>query len=434
MALNDMPFHSHATTFLTEVPDALVLAGGLGTRLRSVVADLPKCMAPVAGRPFLAFVIDALRRQGVRRFVFSLGYKHELITAYLEKEFPTLEYSIVVEPEPLGTGGAIRLACSAAKTKDVVVVNGDTLFEVSLAAMMEVHNTRSADATLALKPMRDFDRYGVVELDDTGKIIRFREKQQYKEGLINGGVYLLNRERFLNLSLPEKFSFEKEYLEDTQSGHLLYGVVQDGYFIDIGIPEDFEKAGRDLQRPPLNLGAIDSTWSLFLDRDGVLNVERPGHYILNWEGFVFEEGLPEVFPLLNRKFGRVFVVTNQRGIGRSLMTEEDLKRIHNEMVNAIEGAGGHIDALYYCTEVDNRCFDRKPNPGMALKAQRDFPELDLKRSVMVGNKPSDMRFGRAAGMYTVFIATTNPDQPFPHPDIDLFYPSLAAFARALELG
>src|SRR6476661_3255660 len=148
----------------------IILAGGLGTRLRDTVPDLPKCMAPVAGRPFLSYVIDYLRMQGVEHFVFSLGYKGEVIESYLVENYPTLDYTIVLEEEPLGTGGAIHLAIQKARGSNVVVANGDTLFKVNLQELFSFHTAMNAECTLALKPMHNFDRYGVVETNDKGKI------------------------------------------------------------------------------------------------------------------------------------------------------------------------------------------------------------------------------------------------------------------------
>jgi histidinol phosphatase-like enzyme len=114
------------------------------------------------------------------------------------------------------------------------------------------------------------------------------------------------------------------------------------------------------------------------------------------------------------------------------MSLDDLEAIHKEMQKEIVAAGGRIDKIYFCTEVDGPCFNRKPNPGMAIQSIKDFPNIDFEKSIMIGNKPGDMRFGRSAGMYTVFLTTTNPDQPFPHPDIDLRFTSLLEFAKALE--
>jgi D-glycero-alpha-D-manno-heptose 1-phosphate guanylyltransferase len=412
-------------------PDCIILGGGLGTRLRETVPDLPKSMAPVAGRPFLSWVIDHFRMQGIERFIFSLGYKSEAVIKYLEEQYPTLDYQTVVEDTPLGTGGGIRLAIERASTEDVLVANGDTLYRIDLSAMTETHHRSHAVCTLALKPMKAFDRYGLVEINTEGKILSFREKQPYKEGLINGGVYLLQAKAYLQSTSPSVFSFEKDFLEKYCSDGIFYGSVQDRYFIDIGIPEDFNKANLELLRPPLDLSAIDKSWTLFLDRDGVINDEKVGNYVLEWKQFIFSKGVLDMFRKLSEVFGRIIIVSNQRGVGRGLMKEETLQTIHLEMKREVEIVGGRIDAIYYCKEADERCFYRKPNPGMAFKAMRDFPPIDPSRSIMVGNKPGDMRFGRSAGFYTVFVRTTNPDQAFPHPDIDGIYPSLYDFASAL---
>lgn len=413
------------------VKEAIILAGGLGTRLREAVPDLPKCMAPVAGRPFLSYVIDHLRLQGVERFIFSLGYMSEIIEDYLQTEYPTLEYTSVIEEEPLGTGGAIHFAIQKAIFDNVVIANGDTLFKIKLEEVASVHEAKDWECTLALKPMKHFDRYGVVETDDHNKIVSFKEKQFYENGLINGGVYVLNKEKFLNRTFSLKFSFEKDYLEKFCKEGRFFGSVQDGYFIDIGIPSDYQQAQIDLKKPVLDLKQIDKTWTLFLDRDGVINIERLGKYVLHWGEFVFSEGVLDVFKKLSDTFGKVIIVSNQRGVTKGLMTEDDLTTIHREMQREVETVGGKIDKIYYCIEKDEKCFNRKPNPGMALQAFKDFPAIDPSKTIMVGNKPSDMKFGRSAGVFTVFVKTTNPGQPFPHPDIDMAFPSLYDFASAL---
>lgn len=185
------------------------------------------------------------------------------------------------------------------------------------------------------------------------------------------------------------------------------------------------------QQPGLDLSVIDSTWTLFLDRDGVINVDKLGSYIFRPEEFVFMQGAPALFSKLAQRFGRVIVVTNQRGVGLGQMTETDLQAIHEKMIHAIREAGGRVDAVYYCTAENREDPRRKPRPAMAFEAQRDFPGIDLSRSVMVGNNLSDMEFGRNAGMYTVFIESTVSDLPPEHPLVDLRYPLLEDFAKAL---
>lgn len=229
-----------------QIKEAIILAGGLGTRLRSAVPDLPKCMAPVAGKPFLWYVLNYCKEQSIERIILSLGFKHEVIEDYIQSAGFDFEFVSSIETEPLGTGGAIKKACGLANEKTVVVLNGDTLFRANLQKVAAFHHMCGADCTLTLKPMKNFDRYGVVELNSNYSISSFKEKQHYETGTINGGVYILHAERFLNEALPEKFSFEKDYLEQYYHQRRMYGVVQDAYFIDIGIPEDFERAQKEL--------------------------------------------------------------------------------------------------------------------------------------------------------------------------------------------
>lgn len=226
--------------------EVIILAGGLGTRLRSAVADVPKCMAPVKGRPFIAYLIEYFQHQGVNRFIFALGYKSEYFEKFLSGILSPDQYLLSIEKEPLGTGGAIRLACQAATQSQVLVANGDTLFKIDLNGLSAFHTQHQADCTLSLKPMSRFDRYGIVELSDTQAIRSFREKQYYEQGLINGGVYALEVGHFLRLELPEKFSFEKEYLEKYYASYPMFGWIQDRYFIDIGIPADYQRAQLEL--------------------------------------------------------------------------------------------------------------------------------------------------------------------------------------------
>ena len=259
------------------IKEAIILAGGLGTRLRDAVPELPKCMAPVGGRPFIHYVTDYFRKSGIEHFIFALGYKSDYFDEFFAEAFPGAEasggadggsvsgfgsgdpgagsgapgrnavsYSVSLEQEPLGTGGAIRQACTLAKTGTVLILNGDTFFRIDLTALSAFHTEKDADCSLCLKPMRDFDRFGVVELDERQRVLDFREKQHYASGLINGGVYALNTRRFLDEGLPEKFSFEKDYLE--KGDRSLYGIVQDNYFIDIGIPEDYRRVQEEINQ------------------------------------------------------------------------------------------------------------------------------------------------------------------------------------------
>ena len=223
------------------------MAGGLGTRLQGVIGAQPKCMAPVNGRPFLGYLLDYLERQKCTRAIMSLGFKHNVVIDWLEEQYLQFELDCAVEKEPLGTGGGILAAMEDAATENVVILNGDTMFEVDLQKMMAFHKANNAVATLALKRMTNFDRYGVVHTNDKGIITSFEEKKPTAEGYINGGVYIVNADIFLAQDFPQKFSFEKEFLEKYVGEKKFYGYTDDGYFIDIGIPADYEKAQADFK-------------------------------------------------------------------------------------------------------------------------------------------------------------------------------------------
>ncbi len=227
--------------------EAIILAGGFGTRLQGVIGAYPKCMAPVNGKPFLSYLFEYLTQQRCTRAILSLGYKHKVVTDWLESQDLFFELDCVIEQEPLGTGGGILAAIEEAETDDVAILNGDTMFKVDLREQIAFHRDRKAETTLALKKMHQFDRYGIVHTDASGVITSFEEKQYREEGLINGGVYIVNREAFLARQLPEKFSFEKDYLERFADKKKFYGYVADSYFIDIGIPVDYNAAQEDFK-------------------------------------------------------------------------------------------------------------------------------------------------------------------------------------------
>jgi D-glycero-D-manno-heptose 1,7-bisphosphate phosphatase len=179
----------------------------------------------------------------------------------------------------------------------------------------------------------------------------------------------------------------------------------------------------------IDLKAIDKTWTLFLDRDGVINHEKHLDYIHTWEEFKFYDGAKVAIQIFTQKFNRIIVVTNQKGIGKGVTKMEDVKIIHQNMAADIEAVGGKIDAVYFCPDLESP--NRKPNPGMGLQAAKDFTDIDLTRAIMVGNTLSDMQFGRNLGIKNVFLTTTRPEVDTSNESIDAVYPSLIAFALDL---
>lgn len=219
--------------------EAIVLAGGFGTRLSTVVSDVPKPMAPINGRPFLEYLLEDLNKKGINRVILAVGYKKEIIKSHFKEKYKNIDIVYSDEDMPLGTGGAIKKALTLAKDEDIFIINGDTFFDVDLKEMYQFHKKNSLKLTLAIKEMEKFDRYGSIILKEN-KIIKFEEKKYIDKGYINGGIYLINKE-LLKKEEKESFSFEKEILENKNFEIEKYGYKSEGYFIDIGIPQDYYK-------------------------------------------------------------------------------------------------------------------------------------------------------------------------------------------------
>jgi D-glycero-alpha-D-manno-heptose 1-phosphate guanylyltransferase len=229
------------------VTSAIILAGGLGTRLRSAVPDLPKPMAPVAGRPFLAYQLDYWIHQGVDRFVLSVGYRHEAIVAYFGTAYRgvALEYSI--EQTPLGTGGGLLMALERLdrRQQPFVLLNGDTYFEVDLATLSAFHERKQSDWTFALFRCQQADRYMGMEIDEACRVTALQSGAGTPGRLANGGVYLANAEmlREGRWACGDKLSLEQDLLPAAfERGRRFYGIECPGAFLDIGIPEDYLRA------------------------------------------------------------------------------------------------------------------------------------------------------------------------------------------------
>lgn len=380
--------------------EAIILAGGLGTRLRSEVQDMPKPMAPIQDKPFLEYLVDRLIGSGVNRIIFSVGYKSDYIQNHFADSYKGKEIIYAVEKERLGTGGAIKHAMQFTKNEHVMVLNGDSIFYGDIRGQFEFHITSEADVTFALKPMKNIERYGTVELTSEGQITQFYEKQPLDEGLINVGVYIFNVKSLTDQDLPSKFSIEHEFFEKKVDELKFMGYTSHGYFLDIGIPSDFKKAQYEIGIFP----QIDESWTLFLDRDGVINKKRDNDYVKTLDELELLPHAAESIANLSSLFGKVIVVTNQQGVGKNLMTTEDLDKIHNVILKEVQKLGGSIDAIYFAPQLKSTNSNmRKPEIGMALQAKEDFPNIDFTKSVILGDSKSDMEFGRKANMIPILV-------------------------------
>jgi D-glycero-alpha-D-manno-heptose 1-phosphate guanylyltransferase len=226
---------------------AIVLVGGLGTRLAGMSEGLPKPMVPVAGRPFVEFVLDTLVQAGCPRIVLAVSHLRETISRHFGCEYRGIPLEYSVEETPMGTGGAIRDALPLTRADAALVLNGDTLFRVDIAGLAQCHSRSAADITLALRRVTDTARYGAVEADEEGRIRAFHEKGRSGAGLVNGGVYVVNAEVVrARVTAAGPSSFERDVLEQGVGALHLLGIPSDGYFIDIGVPEDLIRARSEL--------------------------------------------------------------------------------------------------------------------------------------------------------------------------------------------
>jgi D-glycero-alpha-D-manno-heptose 1-phosphate guanylyltransferase len=399
--------------------EAIVLAGGFGTRLRGIVDDVPKPLAPVAGRPFLAWLLDRLAASGMRRCILATGYLSEAIEHSIGARWQGMHIAYSVEPEPLGTGGAIRLAATQVQGEGVHVLNGDTWLAYSPQALERATRERGASIGMALAEVDDVGRYGAVERDARGMVVGFREKGQRGRGAINAGCYFLTEAALASLPAQAAFSFEREVLAPATAAGRVAGFVQTSGFIDIGVPEDYAQAQRQFagydRTPVIRAPYVDpradallathagSRKALFLDRDGVIN--RNHGYVHTPER---TDWVPGIFERVRAAHAAGFlpvVVTNQAGIGRGYYDEAAFLEYTAWMHAQFAAQGAPLLATCWCPHHPDAgigdygvdCACRKPKPGMLLKAADAFA-LDLTGSLLIGDQASDLEAGRAAGV------------------------------------
>lgn len=229
--------------------EAVILAGGLGTRLQSMLSNLPKAMAPVNGRPFLEYLLDYLQVFKISRVVLSVGYHHDAIMAHFGSHYKNIKIDYAIEHEQLGTGGGIRLALKNCSSDQVLVLNGDTIFRIDPAHFFEKHVYKGPLVSIALRQVDDISRFGSVKTDQNEMITVFGEKSTEKiPGLINGGIYCLNRNFFLENTPEGNFSIERDCFEKWAGTGKLAGFMYDAYFLDMGVPDDYLRAQDEFKR------------------------------------------------------------------------------------------------------------------------------------------------------------------------------------------
>ena len=228
---------------------AIILAGGMGTRLKTIISDLPKPMAPIMNVPFLTYQLNYLKHFGIKKVIFSVGFLSEKIIAHYNQSFENINIEYSIEKNPLGTGGGIRMAMSNLNEDLVLILNGDSFFDLNLEQFYNLHLEQKAEFSLALRYVNNSERYGNIEFNSSNQITSFIEKNQLNQsGYINAGVYILSKKLYLENTKPNiNFSIEKDFFEKQLNQLIIKGFEFKDYFIDIGIPEDYLKAQDDFK-------------------------------------------------------------------------------------------------------------------------------------------------------------------------------------------
>ncbi len=377
----------------------VILAGGLGTRLGSLVEHLPKPMLPVGGRPFLEHLVRDVRRFGFDTFLFLAGYRGEILAEHfhadgaLARELDA-RFTTLIEPRPVGTAGALREAASFLDDA-FLMLNGDSYFDFNLLDLVRHEDMPGAGARIALREVADVSRYGVVETS-RDRIVAFQPAGRRKgAGLVNAGVYWIDADILDELRLSDT-SLEADLFPRLAAEGRLAGTVYDGYFVDIGIPADYDAAQADfvqaIRRP-----------AMFFDRDNVLNEDKG--YTHRADQFRWIDGAQRAVKACNDAGYFVFVVTNQAGVAHGHYDLASVEALHAWMNEELRGMGGHVDAFKFCPHHPNGvvaayrkdCACRKPRPGMLLELSSAWPVI-AEQSLLIGDKDSDLEAARGAGL------------------------------------
>jgi D-glycero-alpha-D-manno-heptose 1-phosphate guanylyltransferase len=219
--------------------EVIILAGGLGTRLKGVINDVPKPMAPINEKPFLSYLMNQLIKNGITKIILSVGYKNQFIRSYFGDNYKNIPILYSIEKKPLGTGGAIKKAIDLVSNKLFLIVNGDTFFETDIKDIKSFFLKKKSDMLIVLKEMNNFSRYGSVNINKEYRITSFDEKKFVNNGFINSGIYFTKKDILKFFPKKDVFSFEKDFLEIFFNKIKIDALIKKGYFIDIGIPDDY---------------------------------------------------------------------------------------------------------------------------------------------------------------------------------------------------
>lgn len=398
---------------------AVILAGGLGTRMGEYYKSTPKPLIKINGKPVLQHQVEMLRKEGIRNFLLVVGHKWEQIEEYFgngQKFGVNIEYYI--EDEPLGTAGALlRLSFK----DDFLLCNGDLIFDFSLQSMLNFHKEKNALATLFCHPNSHPYDSTIILTDNDNRVTDFvspSDRNGYYPNLCNAGIHIISPGLFNQVSFKKcKANLDKDVLLPALSTNRIYAYKSHEYVHDMGTPERLADVEADVKSGVVSaLHKSQKQKAVFLDRDGTVNVHKG--YITNPKEIKMLPHAADAISKFNRLGYLSIIITNQPVIARGECTEEELRNIHNYLETLLGEEGAYVDGIYYCPhhpdqgyeneipELKIKCNCRKPSPGLILRAAEDF-NIDLSKSYMVGDSPRDTQAALNAGCIPVFLSSDN---------------------------
>lgn len=398
----------------------VIMAGGKGTRIASVNAEVPKPMLEVCGKPILEHQIEVLKRQKLTDIILVIGYLGNVIRDYFQDGSKYgVHISYIEEKELLGTAGSFYYLKDIIQD-DFFLLNGDLIFDVDLHRFMNFHKEKHALATLFTHPNNHPYDSGLIIANDDGTITKWIHKEEERGFLrnrVNAGIHIISPmvlERFTEL---KKTDLDREVLKPLIPSGRVYAYDSPEYVKDMGTPERYRQVEQDLLKGRVRARNLDRKQKcIFLDRDGTLNVYKG--FLTDIEELELIPGTAEALKCINSSEYLAIVITNQPVIARGECSVQELEEIHNKLETLLGKEGAYIDALYYCPHHPDKGFEgerpeykiecgcRKPKPGMFLKAAEDY-NIDLSQSIMIGDGKNDMEAGKAAGCQTILVDEQN---------------------------